>query len=101
MSPSLEYSYIDYSHKFVGNALVRFERSTLPKHQGTRTVLLRFLKIIPPVNCVKPLYDGYVHCPREGELHQKSKVWGLDIDKAKIKRGKSKSLRGLQLLWDV
>jgi hypothetical protein len=82
------YSYIDYSHEFVGSALARFERSTLPDHIGTRTVVLRFLKIITPVKCVMPLYDGYIYCPKEGELFRRTykyrrdqRVWSVNIDK--------------------
>ena len=56
-----------YSNKFVlGSALARFERSTFPEHKGTRTVVLRFLKIILPLKCVIPLYDGYVVPSKEG-----------------------------------
>ena len=81
---------------FVGSALARLERSTLPEHKGTRTVVLRFLKIIGPVKCVMPLYDGFVCCPKEGELHRrKNKVWNRNIDKSKATK------RGLQLLWDT
>ena len=94
------YSYIDYSHEFVGSALARFERSTLPEHEETRTVVLRFLKIITPVKCVIPLYDGYICCPKEGELYKKFKkdqsVWSIDIDKSKFV-----TIRGLRLLWDT
>jgi hypothetical protein len=86
--------------------LVRFERSTLPDHRGTRTVVLRFLKIITPLKCVIPLYDGYIMPPKEGDLHRKSRkaidslksnppVWSLDIDK------KGAMVRALQLLWDA
>jgi hypothetical protein len=91
------YSYIDYSHEFVGRALARLERSTLPEHKGTRTVVLRLLKTITPVKCVIPLYDGFICCPKEGELHQNSrrKVWSLNIDNPKAIK------RGLQLLWDI
>jgi hypothetical protein len=83
--------------------LARFERSTLPEHEGTRTLVLRFLKIITPVKSV-PLYDGYIVQPTEGQLHQRSarnfkniypQVWGVNIDK---KKGDSR--RSLQLLWD-
>ena len=87
--------------------MARFERSTLPEHKGTRTVLLRFLKIITPVKCVIPLYDGYLSCPEEGELFQRSyykkikdkiNVWSIDIDKPTESKV---SKRGLQLLWDA
>ena len=95
------YSYIDYSHEFVGSALARFERSTLPEHEGTRTVVLRFLKIITPVKCVIPLYDGPICWPKEGELHRKVILgqpvpWSVNIDK-----NKSVMRQGLQLLWDA
>jgi hypothetical protein len=96
------YSYIDYSHEFVGRALARFERSTLPDHKDTRTVVLRFLKIITPLKCVTPQYDGRIRFPKEGELYQrtsysdrkKQNVWSINIDKTIFQRG-------LRLLWDT
>ena len=84
--------------------MVRFERSTLPEHNGTRTVVLRFLKIITPVKCVIPNYDGHICFPKEGELYQKSghkdrpKVWSVNIDKSK---GHASITTGLKLLWDT
>jgi hypothetical protein len=101
--------YIDYSYESVGSALVQLERSTLQEHNGTRTVVLRFLKIITPVECVIPLYDGYIHCPKEGELYRrglKSQAWSVNLDRDKLKsvkldRTKLALLRGLQLLWDT
>ena len=91
--------FIDYSHEFVGSALARFERSTFPEHVGTRTIVLRFLKIITPVKCVMPLDDGYLCCPKEGELLRKvlkdiQQVWSLNIDKSVNKQS-------FQLLWDA
>jgi hypothetical protein len=89
---------------------VRFERSTLPEHNGTRKVVLRFLKIITPVKCVIPRYDGHIVQPEEGKLHriysysrrdpQNSKetgpsAWSVDIDDPE-----GAMARGLQLLWD-
>jgi hypothetical protein len=84
--------------------LARFERSTLQEHIGTRTIVLRFLKIITPVECVVPSYDGYVGCPEEGELYRRFKksskinpqVWSVNLDKTK-----HALIRGLQLLWDA
>ena len=89
-----------YSHGFVGSALARFERSTLPEHNGTRAVLLRLLKIITPVECTIPHYDNYIRFPKEGELYlQRAQVWSVNID---ILRYKQKCiLRGLRLLWDA
>jgi hypothetical protein len=85
--------------------LARFERSTLPDHKGTRTIVLRFLKIITPVKCVMPLYDGSVCCPKEGELfHKTSKfrmgqpVWSINIDSESESK---ESLLGFRLLRDT
>jgi len=89
---------------YTGSALARFERSTHPDHKGTRTVVLRFLKIIRPVKCVIPFYDDYIVSPKEGELHRRCKtrhdlsnppVWSVDIDKS------VSMLRGLRLIWDT
>ena len=96
------YSNFDYSHELVGSALARFERSTLPEHKGTRTVVLRFLKIITPVKCDIPHYDGYLCLPKEGELHRKfyrnkNRTWNINIDK---NTGMAYE-RGFQLLWDT
>jgi len=95
---------------YTGSALARFERSTLPEHQGTRTIVLRFLKITAPVKCVVPLYDGQIVPPQEGELHQRSpsrtvnkvqpRVWSFNIDNLKAK-GVNVKARGLQMLWDT
>ena len=80
------HSYIDCSHGIVGSALTRLERSTHSDHKGTTNVVLRFIKIITPVECVIPLYDGYISCSKEGELHRKKlhwqSVWNLDLDKS-------------------
>jgi hypothetical protein len=93
---------IDDSNKSVGSVLARFERSTFSDHKGTRTVVLRFLKIITSVKCVIPLYDGYIVPPKEGELYRRCRraidklnppAWSANIDKSVL-------LRGLQLLWD-
>ena len=83
---------------FVGSALFRFERSTLPDNKGTRTVVLRFLKIITPVKCLIPHYDGNIVRPEEGELHRKtvSKVWSVNIDEKE-----SFIAQSFQLLWDA
>jgi hypothetical protein len=93
---------IDDSNEFVGSALARFERSTLPSHKGKRILVLRFLQIITPVTCVIPSYDGFIVAPTEGELHQKCKntnlykeVWSVDIDKGGV------MVPGLRLLWDA
>ena len=97
---------IDDSNESVGSVLVRFERSTLPEHQGTRTVVLRILKIITSLKCVIPHYDGNVVMPEEGELHRRYRryanykpnlrVWNIDIDKRK-----GAFVRSLKLLWDA
>ena len=68
--------------------------------------MLRILKIITPVKCLIPLYDGYVSCPKEGELYQRHpagrkarrKMWGVDIDKSKCPESPGP---GLMSLWDA
>ena len=64
--------------------------------------MLRFLKILTPVKCVIPFYDGFIVPPKEGELHRrtwvtidrlKPPVWSANVDKGV-------SWRGLKLLWD-
>ena len=90
----------DDSHASIGSALARFERSTLPEHAQTRTVVLRFLKIITPVKCVMPLYDEYIKWPKEGELfqrglHSRPHVWSANIDQSRL------TTPGFQLLWDA
>ena len=104
------FSNIDCFHEFTGSALARFERSTLPDHNGTRTVVLRFLKIITPVKCVVSFYDGNICFPKEGELYRRNRsrrkalsksdldnppVWSANIDESK-----GRMLPGLRLLWD-
>ena len=84
--------------------MARFERSALLEHKGARTIVLRFLKIITPVKCVLPHYDGYICRPKEGELYQKTRVkgppevWSVNIDES---RGSGGIIQGLQLLWDA
>ena len=44
-------------------------------------------------------YDGYICCPKEGELHRRGqKVWCVNIDKLK---GPKSIVLGLRLLWDA
>jgi hypothetical protein len=86
--------------------LARLERSTLARHNGTRTVVLRYLKIITPVKCVIPLYDGYIAQPEEGEFHRRfplnaknffkedQQVLSIDIDQKNV----GIMRRGLQLI---
>ena len=87
--------------------MARFERSTLPEHKGTRTVVLRFLKIITPLSCVIPNYDEYMPRPVGGELHQRAsrfayRVWNINIDKPGPKSVcQPYTIRSLQLLWDA
>jgi hypothetical protein len=86
--------------------LARFERSTLRCHKGTRTLVLRYLKIITPVKCVIPLYDGYIVQPEEGGLHRRRiqktvdeldrQVWGVNVEEPK-----SLMAKNLRLLWDA
>jgi hypothetical protein len=100
------------TNESVGSALARFERSTLPDHKNTRTIVLRFLEIITPVKCAVPLYDGRIVVPKEGELYRRSRtqkaidilnppVWSIDIDNTIATKGKGNKIQAFQLLWDV
>lgn len=77
-----------------GSAFVCLERSPLPAHIGTRTMVLRVQKIISPIRTRIPDYDGHLPKPVEGELVMKRanggsiEPWSLDID--------AKGLTGLQ-----
>ncbi|KIM71680.1 hypothetical protein PILCRDRAFT_820866 [Piloderma croceum F 1598] len=63
---------------YLGSALCCFERSILPQHNGTRTVVIRIVKMISPPICVYPDYNGCIPLPVEGELvHYHYKRWGL------------------------
>ena len=48
-----------------------FNAPRTQRHKESRTVVLRFLKIITPVKCVILHYDGHISCPMEGELYQR------------------------------
>jgi hypothetical protein len=51
-----------------GSALCCFERSSLPQHQGTRTVVIRIVKITSPVTRTDPNDKDPIPLPAEGEL---------------------------------
>lgn len=65
-----------------GSALCCFERSPLPEHDGTRTIVLRINKILKPVTVNIPNYNGPVQKPTEGGLIYRGQVpWWCDVDK--------------------
>lgn len=82
--------------------MVRFERSTLPEHANTRTIVLRFLECLSPVRCAINDYDSYISLPTSGDLlsghYQKGKgslrPWSTNLD---IRKGKT--TRMFSLLW--
>ncbi|KAF8870124.1 hypothetical protein BD779DRAFT_620137 [Infundibulicybe gibba] len=51
-----------------GSALARLQVSTRPEHGGQNTLVMRILKIIEPVICAIPRYDGWMPPPEEGSL---------------------------------
>ncbi|GBE88081.1 hypothetical protein SCP_1203100 [Sparassis crispa] len=61
---------------YTGSAFCRFERTD----DKPPRLSLRILKILEPVKCVDPSYDGWVSMPREGELHVRDhQVWTVDL----------------------
>ncbi|KAF8074030.1 hypothetical protein FPV67DRAFT_782767 [Lyophyllum atratum] len=75
---------------YSGRILVRFERSTLPQHAGTRSVVLRVLDIIEPIRVAHPGYDMYLPIPKKGclvETHSSGlhpgapRPWSINLDR--------------------
>ncbi|KAG6871823.1 hypothetical protein C0995_016112 [Termitomyces sp. Mi166 len=58
----------DDPYPYQGRLLLRFERSTLAQHHGTRDVVLRVLKVLDPITLNNPAYDAYVPLPEAGTL---------------------------------
>jgi hypothetical protein len=68
--------------------------------------VLRYLKIITPVECVIPLYDGRIMPPKDGELHRSLPVestveldrlvWSVNVDNPGCP-----ATRSFRLLWDA
>ncbi|KAJ6555675.1 hypothetical protein DFH09DRAFT_1165096 [Mycena vulgaris] len=89
-----------------GTAVGRFEPSTLPEYAGRRVLHLRIVKIIQPVACNVPGYNGRVGRPEEGQLFTvyprhaagKPTPWAYDIDDS---RRSLSSSSALQVLWDI
>ncbi|OBZ74662.1 hypothetical protein A0H81_05058 [Grifola frondosa] len=73
---------------YAGAGLCCFERSTLPQHRGTRTVVFRVVKIVEPVRLRFPEYDGYVSEPREGSCSagMGSRGRGMSINRCVVRR---------------
>ncbi|TFK39067.1 hypothetical protein BDQ12DRAFT_89890 [Crucibulum laeve] len=68
-----------------GAGMVRLERSTLPEHAGTHTLVMRVLQIVQPVQCTVKDYDEKVQRPTEGELVTRTyknvvRPWSVRLD---------------------
>jgi hypothetical protein len=68
---------------YPGSALCRFERSTLPEHQGTRTIVMRIIKIVSLARSSN--YDPGVQ-PIEGQLvcyngQTGHRPWSRNVDR--------------------
>ncbi|TFK52253.1 hypothetical protein OE88DRAFT_1734277 [Heliocybe sulcata] len=94
---------IDYM-PFIGRALVQFERSTLPEHKGTRTVVLRIVKIIELTKPGGSENASGMPEPQEAGLvmtrrRQGSWVpWSVDVDRPRRRSGSS--AKALRILFD-
>ncbi|TFK52202.1 hypothetical protein OE88DRAFT_1643951 [Heliocybe sulcata] len=87
---------------FTGRAVVQFERSTLPEHKGTRTVVLRIVEIFE-LTKKEGIDDAYKPLePKEGSLlmtrtAQRSWVrWSVDVDQPR----RGSSAKALTILFD-
>ncbi|GLB38722.1 hypothetical protein LshimejAT787_0505870 [Lyophyllum shimeji] len=85
---------------YSGRVLLRFERSRLPEHTGTRSVVIRVLKILEPIEVVIPGYDMRLPVPKEGDLIHKHDLrqvlrpFSIDLDKTR-----NLELRDIGLLY--
>ncbi|TFK48075.1 hypothetical protein OE88DRAFT_601140 [Heliocybe sulcata] len=76
---------------FTGRILVQFERSTLPEHAGTRSVVLRIVQILQYAKSKNQDIGVAVPEPKEGDLVMKLRrgsegqeewiPWSVDVDK--------------------
>ncbi|TFK45335.1 hypothetical protein OE88DRAFT_1222195 [Heliocybe sulcata] len=91
---------VDYT-PLTGQALVQFERSTLPEHHGTRTVVLRILKVMKKSESS----DDESWMPEQEEdgldmtgIHQHA--WSLNVDQPPRRASLGSSWRALRILFD-
>ncbi|TFK52874.1 hypothetical protein OE88DRAFT_1656523 [Heliocybe sulcata] len=90
---------------FIGKALVQFERSTLPEHEGTRTVVLRISKIVELTKSETSGGVDGVPEPKEGGLvlkrtpNRKWIPWSVDVDQPRSEYHAQAS-RALAILFD-
>ncbi|TFK45330.1 hypothetical protein OE88DRAFT_1669349 [Heliocybe sulcata] len=91
---------VDYT-SFSGRALVQFERSTLPEHKGTRTVVLRILKVMLKSDGCDDAYwtpESQEEALDMTGIHQHA--WSLNVDQAR-QSGKPYSwAKALSILFD-
>ncbi|KAG5638633.1 hypothetical protein H0H81_011352 [Sphagnurus paluster] len=80
------------NYVYTGRMQVRFERSPLPEHVGTNTVVLRILKITEPIQALSPIAATCIKMPREGALFtyinrrmREECIFSLDLDNPKTK----------------
>ncbi|KAJ3513801.1 hypothetical protein NLJ89_g2743 [Agrocybe chaxingu] len=62
---------------YAGSAKVRFELSTLPEHEGTPVLVLRFLELLEPIRHLIPNAEQVAPVPEAGSLFYKSSRGGL------------------------
>ncbi|KAF8871895.1 hypothetical protein BD779DRAFT_1680047 [Infundibulicybe gibba] len=51
-----------------GSGIAQLQASTRPEHAGQNVLAMNILKIIQPVTCTIPEYDGYMPPPEEGSV---------------------------------
>jgi hypothetical protein len=76
--------FVTYPLAPTGSALCCFERSSLPAHRESRTIVMRIVRMTSPVRFSIPGYKGYRPIPKEGELVMTriDVPWSLDVDKS-------------------
>ncbi|TFK52151.1 hypothetical protein OE88DRAFT_1807115 [Heliocybe sulcata] len=93
---------------FTGRVLVQFERSTLPEHKGTCTVVLRIVKIIEVTKSDSSDDASWMPEPTEGSLvlyrgrgHQHWTPWSVDVDRPRPgSESAASSAKALTILFE-
>ncbi|EPQ61359.1 hypothetical protein GLOTRDRAFT_109411 [Gloeophyllum trabeum ATCC 11539] len=94
---------------FTGVCIMQFERSTLPEHRGSRTVVLRIVKILSLHLSAGAALDDRLPLPEEGCLLQTRfsrgrgaycvAPWSVDVDQSDRKEI-STHLTALKVLFE-
>ncbi|TFK53885.1 hypothetical protein OE88DRAFT_1654249 [Heliocybe sulcata] len=81
-----------------GKALVQFERSTLPEHKGTRTVVLCILKVMTKSDDASWMSEPQDDGLDMTEIHEH--CWSCNVDQPLLEGSLTSSAKALSILFD-